>query len=154
MATFQRQFTPRSTPPLTGKEVVVIDDDEVQYRVLQDLLEPTDAKLLFFNDAEEAWDFLSTNDADLIISDIMMPGMDGWDLHSRVRASSRHNTTGFIFTTCLISNRQEPLMSDEFARTMTLAKPIESTKLFRAINRILESQKKGAPQGPPMKSLN
>lgn len=140
MKVLRKQFVVKKPPDLRNVTVVLIDDDTTQFDICRDLLAETGAVIHCFSEAAEALSFIESNAVDIVLSDVMMPGMDGWELHSRVRSGERNPNVGFIFTTCLISSQQEPLMSDEYAHTLTLAKPLDSFKLFKAINRVYRPQ--------------
>jgi CheY-like chemotaxis protein len=127
------------TPPkgfLAGKELALIEDDPAQQQIIRSLLNGSGAGVRSYLTAEGAWRELRDQPVDLVIADIMMPGMDGWDLHSRLRMEGVNQQTPFLFTTSLISKRQEALMSDLPARTLSLAKPLSREVLWSALHRL------------------
>jgi signal transduction histidine kinase/CheY-like chemotaxis protein len=76
---------PYGTPALGT--VLVADDDPSFRRVLTGLLTPMADRLLEAADGREALDLLASNPADLVLTDMRMPGMDGSALLSRLPAS-------------------------------------------------------------------
>lgn len=122
---------------LKGKTVCIVEDDSDQMAIIQSMLADSGCDLEIFSGGDEALQRLLKNPVDLILADVMMPGMDGWALHSQVRASGPNQQTPFIFTTCVIDKNQETLMTDIPARTLTLAKPFDRETLLRSVARVM-----------------
>ncbi|MDM7916686.1 MAG: response regulator, partial [Candidatus Eisenbacteria bacterium] len=69
--------------------VLVVDDDPFLRRILSFLLAGAGHEVECVEDGEQAWDRLcraAGDPPDLVISDLMMPGMSGLDLVRRMRA--------------------------------------------------------------------
>ncbi|WP_268918875.1 response regulator transcription factor [Actinomyces trachealis] len=74
----------RATQP-----VALVVDDEPQMRyIVTFALETQSFTCLNAGSAEEAWELLRTRQVDLVILDVMLPGLDGVDLCRRIRATS------------------------------------------------------------------
>jgi DNA-binding NtrC family response regulator len=66
--------------------IVLVDDEEMVLTSLRSILAlETDYKVNTFLSAREALDFISNNDVDLVISDYLMPEMDGITFLAKVR---------------------------------------------------------------------
>ncbi len=66
--------------------VVVVDDDEIVLTSIESfLMLETNYNVVSFLSAEKALDFIRNNDTDLVISDYLMPEMDGISFLARVR---------------------------------------------------------------------
>ncbi len=74
--------------------ILVVDDDTTNTKLLKFLLTDEGYEVITAHSAGEAMTLLSDDMYDLIILDIMMPGMDGMELCSRIRTTS---TTPVIF---------------------------------------------------------
>jgi two-component system chemotaxis sensor kinase CheA len=73
----------------TGK-ILVIEDSPLYRRVMGDLFEESGFEVVFAFNGKEGLDFLERGDLfDLVVSDIEMPIMDGWDFSSKVRSSKK-----------------------------------------------------------------
>jgi len=83
-------------------KVLIAEDDAVSRRILRSMVEGLGHECLAANDGLEAWEtYQSTADIDVVISDWMMPDMDGLELCRRVRAFERARYTFFIILTAL-----------------------------------------------------
>ena len=70
---------------LTGMRILVVDDSADTVEMLQQLLEMDGAMVTTANGGPEALEILEQEVFDVILSDISMPGMDGFELLSRLR---------------------------------------------------------------------
>jgi CheY-like chemotaxis protein/two-component sensor histidine kinase len=73
-------------PSLSGVRVLVVDDDEDARELLTSVLINYGAEDKTAAGAVEALDILAAGDIDVLVSDINMPGIDGYELIRRVRA--------------------------------------------------------------------
>jgi CheY-like chemotaxis protein len=137
MKTLRRQSAAPDPSFLMGKAVCLVEDDPGQVDIIRAMLLDSGSRLEAFTACEPALDWLMRTPVDLILCDVMMPGLDGWELHARIRGAGPNAGTPFIFTTCVINKNQEPLMSDLRARTLSLAKPFDKPTLLRTIRRLL-----------------
>ena len=83
-----RLTTPPSTNELffSGKKILIVDDDVRNVFALSSILEEYEMQVLFAENGKEALSTLSTDaDIDLVLMDIMMPVMDGFEAISKIR---------------------------------------------------------------------
>ena len=62
---------------LQGKTILVAEDNEINQLIVQSMLEPTQASLVFANNGQEAVNITKESSVDLILMDIQMPVLDG-----------------------------------------------------------------------------
>ncbi|MCI0536127.1 MAG: hybrid sensor histidine kinase/response regulator [Verrucomicrobiales bacterium] len=79
--------------------ILVVDDQSDALRLLQLRLRSAGLACVAFQDAPSALEFLSRELVDLIITDVMMPGVDGIELCRRVKADSRTSDIPVLFLT-------------------------------------------------------
>jgi PAS domain S-box-containing protein len=72
--------------PLRGRRILIVDDSPEARRILAFALEQWGAQVAVAGSAHEALELLANDGPDLMISDISMPDMDGYDLIRAVRA--------------------------------------------------------------------
>lgn len=68
-----------------GEQILVIDDEERQRDIARDLLEQLGYRVVTVSGGEEALEYLSHNDVDLLVLDMIMePGIDGLETYKRI----------------------------------------------------------------------
>lgn len=72
---------------MSKKIIVFVDDEKPILRALKRLLYPTEFKGFYFDNSEEALDFIQNNAVDMVVSDIKMPEMDGITLLEKIRST-------------------------------------------------------------------
>jgi len=82
-------------------KILTADDDEVARKVLSRTLRVLGHEILETKDGHEAWAEYRLNHFSLIISDWLMPGMDGIELTKLVRSENRQKYTYIIMLTSL-----------------------------------------------------
>ncbi|MGB3681617.1 MAG: diguanylate cyclase [Rubrobacteraceae bacterium] len=109
--------------------VLVAEDDAVSRLILRRAVEKLGHECLTAEDGEKAWQTYKENpDLDVVISDWMMPGVDGLELCHRIRAEERHGYTYFIFLTAL-GDKEHLLMGFEAGADDYLSKPLDREEL-------------------------
>ena len=104
--------------------VLAADDDQVSRIMLRGAVEHLGHECTTARDGEEAWQLLMDTCPDVLITDRMMPGIDGLELCRRVRASSSERYTYIILATSL-AERDEILAGMEAGADDYLTKPVE-----------------------------
>jgi PleD family two-component response regulator len=73
---------------LSGNRILVIDDNTTILRMVEQILVQAGEQVFLAGDGAEGLRQLLAHDPDLIILDIMMPGMDGWMVCAQIRPSA------------------------------------------------------------------
>jgi len=109
---FERGLRPES-PEAAPPAVLVVDDEAISRRAVTYALEKARLKPAALDDPVAAYDLLVTNRFDLIILDVDMPGMNGFELCTRLRQLPAHKHTPVIFVTVLddFESRTNSMMS-------------------------------------------
>jgi len=77
-------------PVRTGKRTILILEDQRGFRkVYRDLLESEDYEVLEAADGEEGWDVITTQKPDLVLLDLGLPLVDGFQILEKMRRSSQ-----------------------------------------------------------------
>jgi DNA-binding response OmpR family regulator/HPt (histidine-containing phosphotransfer) domain-containing protein len=99
------------TPPQSN--ILVVDDEIISRRAVCFALDRAGLRSMAIDDPLVALKMLDANPVDLIILDVIMPGMDGFSLCSRIRAMPEHKHTPVIFVTSLtdFGNRAKSTLS-------------------------------------------
>ena len=91
------------TANCAGKKVLIIDDFEENAEILKEHLETTGFRVRLACDGETGLSTVREFDPDVILLDIMLPRMDGWDVLEKLRAEASTGRTPVIFMTAYSS---------------------------------------------------
>jgi DNA-binding response OmpR family regulator len=108
--------------------VLIAEDSPLERGMLQDAVGVLGHECLAAADGAEAWQLYCEVGADVVISDWMMPAVDGLELCRRVRAEDRPTYTYFIFLTRL-EDRPHALLGMQAGADDYLAKPLDLDEL-------------------------
>ncbi len=129
--------------PNSATRVLIVEDDNVTRHVLEKRLSKNGYEVISGEDGERGLELATLHRPDIILSDWMMPKMDGAELCARIKSIPELQTTYFILLTAKDSNEDKVAALDTGADEY-LVKPIEATELMarlRAAERIVALQK-------------
>ena len=86
---------------MAKREILIVEDDTTLRRILRDVLVIKGYEVVVASDGEQGCRLFSEHDVDLVIADVMMPRMDGFEMVRRMRESGAN--TQFIFLSALDS---------------------------------------------------
>ncbi|MDN5309172.1 MAG: hypothetical protein PWP14_566 [Methanolobus sp.] len=119
-------------------KILVVDDDVLNVRLIEAQL-MADYEVKAACSGEEALDLIDSEKPDLVILDVMMPGMSGYEVCSRIRSSKETCFIPVIMVTALSSrdDRLEGLRAgaDEF-----LTKPVDRFEVLTRVRTLLKNK--------------
>ena len=83
------------------KTILVVEDSGSSRDLTSHYLQQGGYRVLEAEDGRQALDILASRQVDLVLADIMMPNMDGWEFYGEVRKQKRFNLTPFVFLSVL-----------------------------------------------------
>ncbi len=86
--------------------ILLVDDELINIKILADILKD-EYEVLFAVSGEEGIRVASELNPDLILLDVMMPDMDGYEVCTRLQNDARTDAIPIIFVTALSSTEQE-----------------------------------------------
>lgn len=120
-----------------GKKVLVIDDNKLNLKVAEKVLEPFKVNVYTANSGDEGIDMIKNETFDLVLLDDMMPGKTGVEtLKELQQLDIDYHTPTIALTANAIMGMKEKYLSDGFDDY--LAKPIEKEELNRVLNTFLK----------------
>ena len=120
--------------------ILVVDDESRMRKLVKDFLVKKDFEVLEAGDGEEAVDlFFEEKDIALIILDVMMPKMDGWQVCREIRS---HSKVPIIMLTAKSDERDE-LLGFELGVDEYISKPFSPKILVARVEAILRRSGKG-----------
>jgi two-component system response regulator AtoC len=117
------------------KRVLVVDDEQRMRRVLQILIEKLGLESHGAVDAQSALDYLQTNQVDLVLTDLKMPGMGGLEFLAGVRAIDADVPVVILTAYGTIASAVEAMKLGAFD---FLLKPFDRTALEIVVRKALD----------------
>ena len=129
---------PSIAPPLV---LVAEDDDDMRGLVARHLSEIGDLKLdiIQAEDGEEAWRLAKERLPDLVVLDVMMPGMSGWEVCKKIREDVSLAHTGVVMLTGIGENLNQ-MTSPLYGADAFIDKPFEFEELALKVKEALEAR--------------
>jgi signal transduction histidine kinase len=112
-----------------GRDILVVDDNDHNLVAIEAALAPLQRTLVLARSGNEALSHLLQQDFALIILDVAMPGMDGFETASLVRSRARNRATPIIFVTGLAWQDEEIMRAYTLGAVDFLVKPVRSEVL-------------------------
>jgi two-component system response regulator VicR len=118
------------------KKILVVDDSKSINKIISDTLSLEGYEVYMAYDGQQAVDFLTVREIDLMITDLSMPKMDGYELIRFVRNESTTPEMPIIVITADTSKSAELIAFKEGANQFLL-KPFNDDNLIDSIERLL-----------------
>ena len=125
--------------PLPGNAILVVEDNETLNYTLCELLQTHGFEVQSASNGSEAWALLTQNPPDLVVSDLVMPEMDGHTLLNRIRGNPRTRNLPVIFLTGHDSPEQRRRAKDSGVIDY-LTKPLNEGDLIHTVRAALKRQ--------------
>ena len=116
--------------------VLVVDDEPDNFDVIETLLNAQDYNLHYANTGEGAIAVLDQLQPDLILLDVMMPGMDGIEVCRRLKASPKWSPIPVIIVTSL-TEKKDLARCFEAGADDFISKPVSSLELLARVRSML-----------------
>jgi CheY-like chemotaxis protein len=131
----RREASPDCPPQLDGVSVLVVEDEPDSREMLEVVLRHCGAEVVACGTAADALDALARGKPDLILSDIGLPGEDGYELIRKVRAGDGGDIPAVALTAYARVEDRMRALSEGFQ--MYIAKPVEPGELVRTLEELL-----------------
>lgn len=121
--------------------ILVIEDEASVRENLEEILEFKGFNVLSADNASRGFDLAVEKEPELIISDIMMPGMDGYEFLQKLRKSPKISNLPVIFLTAktLTSSKIKGL---EYGADDYITKPFNAKELIARVYNLIDMRKK------------
>ena len=118
------------------QRILVVDDDKSIIKVLRGYLEQSGYQVLTAADGETALHMLRRERPDLVILDLMMPNLDGWEVTRIVRADRVLAATPIIMLTARVEDTDK-IVGLELGADDYVTKPFNAREVVARVNALL-----------------
>lgn len=118
-------------------KLLLVDDEPGLREAVQAYLEDSDFSVQVASNARDAWDMLQKNPPDLVISDVMMPQVDGYQFLKQMREDPRFKALPVVFLTAR-GMKSDRIHGYQAGCDAYLPKPFDPDELVAIVENLLE----------------
>jgi signal transduction histidine kinase/CheY-like chemotaxis protein len=133
--------------------ILVVEDHAMSRQILMTLLEHSGHRVLEAAEGEEAFELACRMQPDLIISDMLLPNMDGREFVRRLRTKAVHADTPVIFYTAWCRHPEDIRLDESLKPCHIIPKPSEPQVILRTVNELLGESSTDDHLQPAMNEL-
>jgi putative two-component system response regulator len=123
---------------MKDKPVILVVDDQLQnVELLEAQLVPLGYEIIRATNGKDALTIITGNEIDLMLLDIMMPGMDGFEVIRRVRQGTKTRLLPIILVTAL-RETEDRIKGIEAGCDDFISKPVDKMELFARVRSLLK----------------
>lgn len=119
------------------ESILIVDDDINLCTVLSEELKAVGYETSYLSDGEEAAKVLTNWKGDLLLLDLMMPGIDGFDLLQKIK--NHHNSHPKVIVLTAYADVKSAIESARLGATDFISKPYDFDELLITIRKVLQS---------------
>ena len=124
--------------------ILVVDDQPESLVALRTVLEPLGREVVTVPSGEEALKRLLQDDYSVIVMDVRMPGLDGFETVELIKRRERHEDTSVIFLTAGDADAEQVTRGYDAGAVDYILKPVDPDMLRSKVAMLLELQRKSA----------
>jgi len=117
--------------------ILIVDDEPINIQLLGNVLKELNYEIQFATSGEEALDWVNSESFDLILLDLMMPGMDGYKVCERIKKNRVTNAIPIIFLSASIG-AEKIIRGFEIGAVDYITKPFNRVELLTKVKTHLE----------------
>jgi len=123
--------------------ILVIDDDIAELGIMTTVLSAAGFRVLVAEDGESGVNYAIFARPDLILLDVMMPGLNGYETCEKLRSHKRTENIPIFFKTCLGDKQTTYIKGFRAGVDRIIAKPCDHDQLLLQINSRLDAAQSG-----------
>jgi diguanylate cyclase (GGDEF)-like protein len=121
-------------------KILIADDHRANREALAALLETFGHEVLTANDGSRALDLARSHAPVLVISDVLMPGMDGYELTRRLKLDPATAGISVMFYTAYFGGQDAKQLASALGVARVLVKPSDNDAILRAVDEVLSGR--------------
>ena len=122
------------------RKIMVVDNEPDIVDLTRTVLELGGYNVVTAHSGEECLRKLEDEEVDLVLLDIMMPGMSGWDVFNRINRKSSKIKVAFLSVLEISDKRKQVLLDEGLADY--IMKPFDKDTLLDRVDRIMQLKEK------------
>ena len=128
-------------PDSAGKlpQVLVVDDNQDNANIIRDYLQSRGYPIAVAYGGDEALSLFSELRPEIVLLDVMMPGLNGYDVCRRLRAVEKFNDLAIVMLTA--PDRPPDITSFLAGADLAIRKPFEESKLLSILRTAIQLKK-------------
>lgn len=132
---------------MVNERIVAADDSQLMLKIIEDKLLEAGYEVETAANGKEAWEKILDNPPDLVILDVMMPIMTGWEVCCQLRKHSLTNALPIILLTAR-SEEADRIAGLELGADDYIVKPFSANELLARVKAILARTKRSRQANP------
>jgi CheY-like chemotaxis protein len=129
-------------------KILLVDDKPENLYLLKTILKGSSYDVMTAGNGVDALEKLKENSIDIIISDILMPKMDGYQLCRRCKTDEHLKSIPFVFYTATYTDKKDEKFALSLGAEKFIIKPIEPDEFLKILEGVIEDCKKGVLIAP------
>ncbi len=126
-----------NTSEVQSKKVLIVDDNILNLEVLEAHISTDGYEALTAEDGHEALQLVESENPDIILLDIMMPGMDGYEVCRRIKQNPLTQVIPIIMVTALEDDAGNRIKAIEVGADDFIQKPVNKVELLARVRSLL-----------------
>jgi len=124
-------------------KILIVDDNKENLYLLESMLKGIGYEVVSAGNGEEALEKLRTESIDIIVSDVLMPVMDGFKLCKEVKGKDELKNIPFVFYTATYKDEIDEKLALKLGADKYILKPTEPEKLINIIQGVVRDVEEG-----------
>lgn len=120
----------------SGKKILIVDDEPNIVKAISFLFEDSSHSIYTAFNGEDGFEQALLYKPDVILLDVMMPGLDGYSVAKKIRSQAGLDHVNIVFLTAK-GTGQDKITGYESGAEMYIVKPFDNEELVDKINALL-----------------
>ncbi len=117
--------------------ILVVDDSSVNNLLLQDILSAQGYNVILASDGPSAIEMAKKNSPKLIFLDIMMPGMNGFEVYELLKEEADGEEEPIVIMLTARNEQQDKIQAEKLGAVEYMVKPIKIQEIINVVEKYL-----------------
>jgi DNA-binding response OmpR family regulator len=126
-------------------KILIIDDEPTVLKAMEEAVLSQGYQVVCAVDGEDGYEKALNEPPDLIITDLILPKMDGWRVCQKIKSDAKMKSIPILITSAFLGD-ESPVKSGELGDAY-IAKPFKSINLLNKIRELLKEPSAKTPNG-------